>query len=142
MASLAPRDVADARRLVSLVPARATAIEYRVDLAQEPLPVAALLALDERTVIMTCRTTREGGGFEGSAEEYRRLVTAAYDAGATVDVEHSSGLLSRAANFAQRQRIVVSCHSPFALPVDWERLLSEMRASGTRAVKLVAGAAD
>ena len=142
VASLAPRDVADARRLVSLVPARATAIEYRVDLAQESLPVAALLALDERPAIVTCRTAREGGGFEGSVEEYCGLVTAAYDAGATVDVEFSSGLLSRASNFPERQRIVVSCHSPFALPEGWERLLAQMRAAGTRAVKLVAGAAD
>ncbi len=142
MASLAPRDLADARRLVSLVPAGATAIEYRVDLAREALPAPALLALDARTAIVTCRTAREGGGFEGSAEEYRRIVAAAYDAGATVDVEHSSGLLARAEGFSERRRVVVSRHSPFGLPEDWEALLDSMRATGSGAVKLVAGAAD
>ncbi len=142
MASLAPRDLADARRLVSLVPAGATAIEYRLDLAQESLPALALLALDERPAIVTYRTAREGGGFEGSAEEYRGLVTAAYDAGATVDVELSSGLLSSAENFSDRGRIVVSRHSPFSLPEDWQGLLAAMCAVGARAVKLVAGAAD
>ncbi len=142
MASLAPRDLADARRLVSLVPAGATAIEFRVDLATEALPPAALLEMDERPAIVTCRTAREGGGFNGGAEEYRRLVTAAYDAGATVDVEHSSGLLAGAENFPERRRVIVSRHSLFSLPEDWEGLLAAMRATGARAVKLVAGAAD
>ena len=142
VASLAPRDLTDARRLVSLVPAGATAIEHRVDLAEEPLPASALLALDGRPAIVTCRTGREGGGFAGSAEEYRRIVTAAYDAGATVDVELSSGLLSGAESFPDRSRVVVSCHFPFSLPEGWRDLLEAMRAVGGRAVKLVAGATD
>ncbi len=142
MASLAPRDLADARRLVSLVPAGATAIEYRVDLAEEPLPALELLALDGLPAIVTCRTAREGGGFAGSAEEYRSILTAAYDAGATVDVELSSGLLSGAEHFPDRRRIIVSCHSLFSLPEDWESILAAMRAAGARTVKLVAGAAD
>ncbi len=106
------------------------------------MPAAPLLALDERPAIVTCRSAREGGRFEGSAEEYRAIVTAAYDSGATVDVEFSSGLLSGAESFPQRQRIVVSCHSPFSLPEEWESRLAAMRAAGARAVKLVAGAAD
>ncbi len=142
IASLAPRDLADARRLAALVPAGATAIEYRIDLAQEVLPAPALLALDGRTAIVTCRSAREGGRFGGSAEEYRRIVTSAYAAGATVDVEHASGLLADAEILPERERVVVSHHSPFALPQNWEGLLAEMRAAGARAVKLVAGAAD
>jgi shikimate dehydrogenase len=98
--------------------------------------------LDERPAIVTCRTAREGGRFEGSAEEYRAIVTAAHDAGANVDVEFSSGLLSGAKSFPERQRIVVSCHSPFSLPEEWESRLAAMQAAGARAVKLVAGAAD
>ena len=142
MASLAPRDLADARRLVSLVPAGTTAIEHRVDLAEEPLPSPALLALDGRPAIVTCRTAREGGGFNGSAEEYRQLLTAAYDGGATVDVELSSGLLTAAENFPDRSRVVVSRHCPFSLPEDWEGILGAMLAASARTVKLVAGAAD
>ena len=142
IASVAPRDLEDARRLARLVPDRATAVEYRVDLAGGALPTAALLALDPRPAIVTWRTSREGGRFDGSADEYRRLAAAAYEAGATVDIELASGLLSGAGHFPDRRRVIVSRHSPFGLPEDWERLLSDMRATGARAVKLVAGAAD
>jgi shikimate dehydrogenase/3-dehydroquinate dehydratase type I len=142
VASVAPRDLEDARRLARLVTAGATAIEYRLDLAREPMPAGPLLALDVRPAIMTWRTAREGGGFSGSPEDYRRQVAAAYDAGATVDIEFSSGLLSEGAVFPDARRLVVSHHSPFALPEDWEGLLSAMRGAGGRAVKLVAGAAD
>src|SRR5262249_26309881 len=44
--------------------------------------------------------------------------------------------------FPDRGRVVVSHHSPFALPEDWESRLSAMRATGARGVKLVAGAGD
>jgi 3-dehydroquinate dehydratase/shikimate dehydrogenase len=142
IASVAPRDLEDARRLARLVPARATAVEYRVDVAGGELPAAALLALDPRPAIVTCRTAREGGRFDGSAEEYRSIASAAYDAGATVDIELSSGLLSESGAFPDRRRVVVSRHSPFGLPEGWESLLAEMRATGGGAVKLVAGAAD
>jgi 3-dehydroquinate dehydratase / shikimate dehydrogenase len=142
VASVAPRDLEDARRLARLVPDGATAIEYRLDFAREPVPEGALIELDERPAIVTWRTAREGGGFSGSPEDYRRLVAAAYEAGATVDIEFSSGLLSGGRAFPDPRRVVVSHHSPFAIPDDWDGLLSAMRATGSRAVKLVAGAAD
>lgn len=142
MASIAPRDLEDARRLVARVPGRATAIEYRLDLSEQPIAPALLMELDPRPVLATWRTAAEGGGFSGSPEEYRKLTREAYAAGATVDVEHASGLLSEAGNFADRRRIVVSFHSPFALPADWEARLAAMRETGAGAVKFVAGAAD
>src|SRR5262249_30601901 len=102
-----------------------------------------LLALDPRPAILTWRTIREGGAFSGSPEEYDRLVSAAYASGAIVDVEHASGLLeSGGGAFPDRERIVASHHSPFAVPEDWETRLAAMRATGARGVKLVAGAAD
>ena len=52
IASLAPRDLADARRLVALVPEGATAIEMRLDLCREPIAAVALLALDARPIIV------------------------------------------------------------------------------------------
>ena len=142
VASLAPADLADARRLASLVPAGATAIEYRVDLAAEPLPAEALVALDRRPAIVTVRTVREGGRFAGSREEYRKRVASAYEAGATVDVEFSSGLLAEAGELPDRRRVVASLHCPFSMPENWSSILPAMRATGARAVKLVAGAAD
>jgi len=141
IASLAPRDLADARRLVALVPPGATAIEHRLDGSVERIPPPALLALDPRPAIVTWRTAREGGEFSGSSEEYRRLTAEAYEAGAVVDVEHSSGLLASGALFSDRDRVLVSAHFPFGLPDDVEDRLGAMRGLRARAVKLVAGAA-
>lgn len=142
MASIAPRDLDDARRLLERVPQKASAVEYRLDLCDEPIPVARLQELDARPVLATWRSAAEGGKFSGSPEEYHRRTLEAYEAGATVDVEHSSGLLSNGSEFADRRRIVVSFHSPFGLPEDWEAILEAMRGASARAVKLVAGAPD
>ncbi len=142
IASLAPKDAPDARRLVARVPAGANAIEFRMDMAQSPIPAAALASLDPRPVILTWRSLAEGGSFSGSAEEYRRLVGEAYASGATVDVEHARGLLGDRDAFPERERVVVSLHSPFSLPSDWEARLSVMRSAGAHALKLVAGASD
>ena len=142
MASLAPRDPSDARRLLARVPKKASAIEYRMDLADGAIPPASLLDLDPRPAILTWRTASEGGHFRGSADDYRRLVRDAYDAGATVDVEHSSGLLRDESMLPDRDRVILSFHSPFALPEDWKRRLEAMQTTKARAVKFVAGAAD
>ena len=140
VASLAPRDLADARRLAAAIPARANAIEYRLDGAPEKIPATALADVDPRPVIMTWRSVREGGHFDGSAEEYRRLVSDAAAAGALVDVEHASGLADDR-TLVDRRRLLVSSHFPFGLPPDWEARLTAMRQTGAFAVKLVAGAA-
>lgn len=142
VASLGPRNPGDARRLAALVPPGANAIEYRMDLFEEPPPPDFLMALDSRPAILTWRSLSEGGGFSGSAEEYRRLLAGAHAAGATVDVEEARGLLSDPAFLPERERTIVSRHSPFSLPEDARDRLVAMRATGARAVKLVTGAAD
>lgn len=142
IASLAPKDAEDAKRLVARVPAGANAIEFRMDLAERPIPPEALLGLDPRPIVLTWRSLAEGGNFSGSAEDYARLVEEGYAAGATVDVEHARGLLSDRLRFPNRVRVVVSLHSPFSLPTDWDERVSAMKQAGARAVKLVAGVAD
>lgn len=141
MASLAPRDLADARRLAALVPRQAGALEYRLDLAGEPIPAAALLALDPRPAIVTWRSAREGGRFDGSREEYRSRLEEAHGAGAVVDVEHASGLLSEPGFLSERARVVVSAHFPFGISSP-DAVLAEMALSPALAVKLVVGAPD
>src|SRR5262249_41596788 len=91
VASLAPEDAADAKRLAALVPARADAIEFRLDLSERPIRPAELLDLTWLPVIVTYRTRGEGGSFEGGASDYAAAVEEAYAAGTTVDVEHASG---------------------------------------------------
>jgi shikimate dehydrogenase len=93
-------------------------------------------------VIVTYRSLAEGGRFDGSTDEYFRLAQAAYEAGASVDLEHGRQLLSNRSLFPARARVVVSRHSPFALPDNFEEDLAAMLATGARAVKLVAGAGD
>jgi shikimate dehydrogenase/3-dehydroquinate dehydratase type I len=139
VASLAPRDLADARRLVALVPSRATAIEYRLDGAAR-IPPAALTELDPRPAILTGRTVSEGGSFDGSGEEYRRLVLEAHFSGAIVDVEHASGVASDP-GLGDRRRVILSAHFPFGLPAEWRARLAAMREAGALAVKIVAGTA-
>ena len=141
VASMAPKDLGDARRLVSQLPEGPLTLEYRLDLADEAIDPRALLEVDPRATIVTYRTLREGGRFGGAADEYRRLVAEAYGAGATVDVEFSSGLLASPSTFPDRRRVIVSLHAPFGLPDDWQERLAAMRATNARAVKLVAGAA-
>ena len=142
IASLAPRDLDRARRLVAATPPGATAIEWRLDLADERIPAAALMDLDPRPAIVTYRGIREGGAFDGSAEEYARLLAEAQGAGAIVDVEAGRGFLSGRGAALDRGRVILSAHFPFGLPSDWEDRLLAMLAAGPRAVKLVAGAAD
>ena len=140
VASLAPRDLAEARRLVASLPGRAAAIEYRLDGAAERIPPGALAELDPRPAIVTWRSVREGGHFDGSLEEYRGLLWEAYAAGTIVDVEHASGL-AEDRDFVDKRRLLVSSHFPFGLPPDWEARLAAMRQTSAFAVKLVAGAA-
>jgi shikimate dehydrogenase/3-dehydroquinate dehydratase type I len=142
VASLAPRDVEDARRLLAIVPPEASAVEWRLDLAEHPVPASVLMALDARPAIVTWRSMREGGAFQGGAEAYRRLLTEAYAAGATIDVEQESGLLDGRVAFPERHRVIASLHAPFARPDDWRDRKAAMLATGARAVKLVFGAAD
>jgi 3-dehydroquinate dehydratase type I len=142
VASLAPRSIDDARQLVARVPPGADAIEYRLDLAEETMLPAGLLSLDARPAILTYRSLAEGGRFAGGDEDYRRLVTAAYETGATVDVEHARKILDDPAVLSERERVIVSHHAPFSLPDDWPARLFAMRATRAHAVKLVAGAGD
>ena len=139
VASLAPKDLADARRLLAAVPARATAIEYRLD-GCRTTPPAALLDLDPRPAILTWRSVREGGEFDGSDEEYRRLVLEAHSAGAIVDVELASGVATDP-GLGDRRRVVLSAHFPFGPPDDWRARLAAMRETGALAFKVVAGTA-
>ncbi|HET9794952.1 MAG TPA: type I 3-dehydroquinate dehydratase [Thermoanaerobaculia bacterium] len=112
IATLAPASFEDARRLAALVPPEANAIEWRLDLAPGRISPRALLDLDPRCAIVTYRTVREGGRFAGSADEYRRSVVSAYEAGAVVDVELESGLLGDAGFLPDRSRVIGSRHGP------------------------------
>ncbi len=141
VASLAPRDLDDARASRR---ARAAQSERRSSCAStSPRRRSRSRASSTSTrvrSIATWRTRAEGGDFSGSAEDYRRLVREAYAAGATVDVEHASGLLAdprRAAGSPARHRL-----APLAVRRCRPTGRSGSRRcapTGARAVKLVCG---
>jgi 3-dehydroquinate dehydratase type I len=133
IASLAPRNLADAARLLRLVPAKANAIEFRIDMAEETLPPERLASLDPRCAILTCRTAAEGGRFTGNREEYRAIVEAAYRAGAAVDVELATDLLRDRSFLPDRRRVIGSRHGERALSVEQ---LGAYVATGVAAVKI------
>ncbi len=134
IASLAPENFEDAKRLVALVPAKANAIEYRLDLAAGRISARALLELDSRCPIVTYRTAREGGKFPGSPDEYRRSVRSAYDAGAAVDVELESGLLDDSSFLPDRKRVIGSRHAAGEIT---EAAVDRFAGTAAAAIKLV-----
>jgi 3-dehydroquinate dehydratase/shikimate dehydrogenase len=119
--------------------ADADLIELRLDGVSDPDPVAAL-AGRRRPVVITCRPRWEGGRFDGSEEDRRRILGGALAAGAEyVDVEwraHFDDLLSR----SDRARIVMSSHDFSGVPAGLEEQAREMRASGAGVIKLAAKA--
>lgn len=110
IASLAPKTLDDARRLLRLVPEKANAVEYRLDQAPGAIDPGRLRQLDPRAAIVTWRTEGEGGRFNGSRAEYVARLNQAYEAGAIVDVELESRLLSDRAFLPDRRRVIGSRH--------------------------------
>src|SRR6185436_21074401 len=107
---------AELRRLRDAVE-DADLIELRLDSVSDP-NVPGALAGRRKPVIVTCRPKWEGGRFEGSEEERRRILEEALSHGAEyVDVEWRAGfddLISSAGG----RRIVLSSHDFLGLPVD------------------------
>lgn len=134
IASIAPKNFEDAKRLLSQVPARATALEYRLDLAAVRISPRALLDLDARPAVITYRTRREGGEYDGSPEEYRKSVQSAYDAGGCVDVEIETGLLADPGFLPDRRRVIASRHGDFEIS---EKLVERFEETEAAALKLV-----
>ena len=88
-------------------------------------------------MIVTCRAKWEGGRFEGSEEERRRILDEAAALGAEyVDVEAAAGF---AADFIAARRgrgVVLSSHVFGAPPADLRERYAAMRATGAEVTKL------
>ncbi len=111
-------------------------VEVRLDGVERPDPAAAL---EGRLgpVIVTCRPTWEGGAFDGSEEERRRLLLAAVDAGAEfVDVEHRATFAAEILGRRGGRGVIVSSHQFEVGPADVAGRLRALRATGAEIVKL------
>jgi len=117
--------------------AGADLIELRLDTVADP-DVAAALAGRTRPVIVTCRPSWEGGGFTGSEEERKRILTAALAQGAEyIDLEwraHFDDLIAQTGG----RRIVLSTHDYHGMPIDLTARLHAMRSTGAEAIKIAA----
>lgn len=110
-------------------------IELRLDSVCDP-SAAGALAGRRRPVIITCRPQSEGGMFQGSEEERRRILAEAIALGAEyVDLEWNGSCADLAAQTGGR-RIVLSHHDFQSTPADLRDKAQAMLATGAEVVKL------
>ena len=109
-------------------------VELRLDGVAD-LDVAAALHGRSRRVIVTCRPTWEGGAFDGSEEQRRRILMQALTLGADfVDVEWRAGFDDVIGHAPSR--IVLSSHDFDGVPADLVDRARQMRAVGTGFIKI------
>ena len=112
-------------------------VEVRLDGAGE-IDLDGVLADRRCPMVVTCRPVWEGGRFEGSEDERRRLLSRALELGAEyVDVEWRAGFddIVEAEN---GKRIVLSAHDFDGVPDDLEQQMRAMRSTGAEVVKVAA----
>ena len=111
-------------------------VELRLDLVSDP-DVAGALASRRTPVIVTCRAKWEGGHFEGSEVERRRILDCAVQLGAEyVDVEFKADFARELIASTGGKRIVVSTHDFEGVPDDLIDRVRSMRAMGAEVVKV------
>jgi 3-dehydroquinate dehydratase/shikimate dehydrogenase len=127
------------RTTAELVAARDNAsagdmVELRLDGVRD-LDLEGALAGRRTPVIVTCRPTWEGGQFDGSEDDRRRLLTRALDLGATfVDVEWRAGFADVIAR--DPRRVIVSSHDFEGTPTDLDTRARAMRSAGAAVIKI------
>ncbi len=110
-------------------------VELRLDTVRDP-SVAGALGGRRRPVIVTCRAAWEGGHFQGTEEERRRILLEALERGAEyVDVEWKAGFTDVIASTGG-QRIVLSSHTFSGVPSDLQDRARAMRGTRAEVVKI------
>jgi 3-dehydroquinate dehydratase/shikimate dehydrogenase len=117
--------------------ASADLVELRVDTVRDP-SAAGALAGRRLPAIFTCRPTWEGGQFQGSEEERRRLLHEAHQVGAEyIDIEWKAGFDDLLAARGGRG-VVLSTHDFAGVPDDLDARAVAMRSTGAEVIKLAA----
>jgi 3-dehydroquinate dehydratase / shikimate dehydrogenase len=110
-------------------------IELRLDLVRDP-DVAGALAGRRKPVIVTCRAKWEGGHFDGTELERRKILDCALQLGAEhVDVEFKADFARDFITATGGKRIVLSTHDFEGVPADLIERMRAMRAMGAEVVK-------
>jgi 3-dehydroquinate dehydratase/shikimate dehydrogenase len=117
-------------------------VELRLDGVRD-LDVAGALGDRRVPIVATCRPAWEGGRFDGTEDERRRILASAFELGADyVDVEWQAlrqdvaGPCLRDLVRRHSARALVSSHDFAGVPVDLEARAREMRASGAGTIKI------
>lgn len=110
-------------------------VELRLDSVRDP-SAAAALAGRRKPVIVTCRPKSDGGLFQGSEDERRRILAEALALGAEyVDLEWNGSCADLIAATGGR-RVILSHHDFQGTPADLHEKAHAMLASGAEVVKL------
>jgi len=132
-ATVTARRMSDLRRGRDAV-VDADLVELRLDMVSDP-DVAGALAGRRLPVVVTCRPQWEGGAFDGSEEERKRMLGRAAALGAEfIDVEWRAAFHDLVAARAGRG-IVLSAHDFDGVPSDLAGRIEAMRASGAEVIK-------
>jgi len=111
-------------------------VEVRLDLVDRPDALGAIEGR-RRPVLVTCRASWEGGGFQGSEEERERILSDAQNAGAEfVDVEAREQFVSTITRRRRGRGIVLSLHAFGEPPADLMDRARAMRSTGAEVVKI------
>jgi 3-dehydroquinate dehydratase/shikimate dehydrogenase len=111
-------------------------VELRLDFADRPDAAGALQGR-RLPVVVTCRARWEGGRFDGSEDERRRILESALDLGAEyVDVEAAAGFARALVEKTGGRRIVISEHKFDLPPGDVRGRFAALRSSGAEIAKL------
>ncbi len=132
---LEPSPEAVARRLAES-PRTCALVEIRADDLRAG-DVSGLVARAGRPVVVTVRSTEDGGSFDGSTGEKREILEAALDAGcAFVDVEWD-GPLQALALGPHAPRTILSHHGASCDALRLGRLFDEMAGTKARSLKII-----
>jgi 3-dehydroquinate dehydratase/shikimate dehydrogenase len=127
------------RSMAELVAARDAAtmsdlVELRLDGVVD-VDVAGALFSRRRPAVVTCRPTWEGGRFDGSEEERRRILTRALELGAEfVDIEWRAGFEDLVRHHPEQ--VVLSTHDFDGIPDDLDGRVQAMRTVGAGTIKV------
>ena len=111
-------------------------VELRLDFVDRPDPAAALEGC-RLPAIVTCRAAWEGGKFDGSEDDRRRVLETALACGAAyVDVEAAATFAPDLIRQTGGRRIVVSEHRFDGVPSDIPARVAALRRTGAEIAKL------
>ncbi|MBI5471700.1 MAG: type I 3-dehydroquinate dehydratase, partial [Ignavibacteriae bacterium] len=120
----------------------ADAFEFRLDLIKEP-PLSFLLTSTRRPIIVSCRSAREGGRFDGSDAERLEILRAAVQIGVEyVDIELRDGQAIIDEFLESGVKVIVSHHQFEKRSVNPERIYAQLRQSGAHVLKFAYMAHD